>query len=220
LPRTTTPSRKPLGAVVVPNPLAELRRLLSRATSAFLVVSPTAVTAPDYPARGYAGQSGRLDVVARAAIAASMEEGYLFLGLLLGPPRPPVTLALTSDCVTPTLSERGVMEVFRRLLSGRDLGSCRALELGLEDLLSASKAEGIPVVYLHEEGVDASKAPEAFAGRKLYIAGSHIDIPEELESKIRLQASYVVSVSPKPLLVSHVILYVVEARRNCRGFQG
>ncbi|MEB2835770.1 MAG: hypothetical protein GSR80_001299 [Desulfurococcales archaeon] len=187
--------------------------ILEGATGVYVVVSPTARTAPDWPARGYAGPSGRLDVLARAALAAvEAEPGSVFAGVLLGPPRPPGILLVSRACIAGAASERGVMEVFRRLLSGKRIGGCEALWEPPERLFHELGRRGYRVYILEEGGVDVSRVPGALEAGAAFVAGAHLDVPPEVLSAARRYSQARVSVGPRSLLVSHVIAFLGVAR--------
>jgi tRNA pseudouridine-54 N-methylase len=181
-------------------------------SSLYIVVSPTARTDASWPPRGYAGPSGRLDVVARAAAAAvSIERGAAVAGLLLGPPRPPLTLLVDSTCIG-GLGERGVMEVFRGLILGRRRGRCLALPWGPERLIHEALRAGYRLYLLEERGRDIASVPGALEGRAAYLAGAHLDPPPEVLAHARRAAAASVSLGPRSLLTSHVFAYIATLR--------
>jgi len=187
--------------------------LLATTPTVYVVVSPTARTSPDWPPRGYAGPSGRLDVIARAALAAAeAEPGSVVAGVLLGPPNPPVTLLVGSSCVGTGVGDRGVMEVFRRLMARGTMGDCIALRAGPDWLLHTLARLGYEIYILGEGGVDVSEVPGILEGRAAFIAGAHLDPPEWVLRLARRYARATVSVGPKSLLTSHVIAFLGLAR--------
>ena len=187
--------------------------LLGGATGVYVVVSPTARTAPDWPAKGYAGPSGRLDVLARAALAAvEVEPGSVFAGVLLGPPRPPRILLVTRACLAGAASERGVMEVFRRLLASRGVRGCGALGEPPERLFHELGRRGYRIYILEEGGADVSGVPGALEAGAAFVAGAHLDVPPEVLSAASRYSQARVSVGPRSLLVSHVIAFLGAVR--------
>ena len=177
---------------------------------AFLVISATARTAPDYPDRGYAGPSGRLDVIARSLLASTLVRNTLFTALLLGPPDPPVTLLAHSNTCR-LYSERMVMVEIKRAF--RNKSSCIQLfREGPEALVYKLAKTGAEIVILKEEGRDISKLREALHGKKAYVLGAHVDIPPDVERLISKYARYEVSIGPRSVYTSHAILYVLWAR--------
>ncbi len=189
--------------------------LLERASSVYIVVSPTAVTEPSFPARGYAGASGRLDVVARAMAAPlHAEPEAVSVGVLLGPPRPPVAIAGTSACLGGR--ERSAVHAIRLALSGRPPSGCWASGEGLEYVLHRASRHGFRVVVLKEDGVDVASAPWALKGRRAYVAGAHVDMPPEQERIVLRYSRGTVSLGPVSLLTSHALAYIAWSRRLLR----
>jgi len=188
--------------------------LLAEATTVYIVVSPTARTSPDWPPRGYAGPSGRLDVIARTVLAAlEAEPGSAVTGILLGPPNPPVTVVIGAPCIEQSRGERGVMEVLRRILNWGVLGKCAALRAGPEWLLHTLKRLGYRIYVLEERGLDIARIPRALEGKTAFIAGAHVDPPEWVLRIARRYAEASVSVGPRSLLTSHVVAFLGLARR-------
>jgi tRNA (pseudouridine54-N1)-methyltransferase len=197
--------------------LEELERLraaqevLGNADTIYIVISPTARTKGDFPSRGYAGHSGRLDVVARAAASALyFDEKTAFVAVLLGPPEPPKTLVITRRCLSASeLGERTIMNLFRRLLKRGSHRGCLALDLGISEVLYIISKLEFETIYLHEGGDDVEEVIDVvIRGRKAFVLGSHVDIPKDYEIIVRKYAMRTVSVGPKSLLTSHVILYL------------
>ncbi len=195
-----------------------LKAALESSVSAFLVVSATARTSPEgIPLRGYAGPSGRLDVVARA-FEAVVERDSLALALLLGPPNPPLLVAASWECRAGLGGERGFVRAFAEAFRGR---GCLQLYPGvsLRDLLSMASRR-MRVVLLSEGGVDVGsrEALEALCSRALFILGSHVDMPQAEEEVARSYADAVVSVGPLSYHTEHVIAFIETLRMSgaCR----
>jgi tRNA (pseudouridine54-N1)-methyltransferase len=188
--------------------------LLAGATAVYIVVSPTARTSPDWPSRGYAGPSGRLDVIARTVLAAlEAEPGSVVAGVLLGPPNPPITMIIGAPCIEGDPGERGVMEVFRRLLKRGAVDECTALRAGPEWLLHAVKRLGYSIYILEEGGLDIAEVPWALEERAAFLAGAHLDPPGWVLGIARRYARASISVGPRSLLTSHVVALLGLARR-------
>ena len=196
-----------------------LDSFLGGASSAYVIVSATAATEPSFPPRGYAGPSGRLDVVARAMVAPlHAEPSAVALGVLLGPPRPPVTVAGTRGCLGGR--ERSAMHAIRRALAGEPPSGCWAGRVGVDYVMHKLAKNGFRIVLLKEDGEDLAGLWEALHGRRAYVAGSHVDIPEDQERLIMRYAEFKVSLGPVSLLTSHALAYVAWARvvaEACRG---
>ena len=194
---------------------------LEDASALYIVVSPTARTSPDWPARGYAGPSGRLDVVARALAAAlTAEPTAAAAGVLLGPPRPPVTVIVDSTCVEPGSWEREVMNLIRGLLLGRPRGRCEAIREGLEWLLLRARRLGFRVYLLSEGGRDLACLPGVTRGRAAFVAGAHLDLPRGELAVAKRYSAAEVSVGPKSLLTSQVFAFLGLARRLEGSLEG
>jgi len=178
---------------------------------AFLVVSATARTTPDYPIRGYAGPSGRLDVIARSILASMTCRETLFIALLLGPPNPPKTLIYHSDKCTFKSERMVMMEIKRAYLSK---SKCLEVEeWGIDEIVYNLVKSGFEIVMLREDGVDVSRARRALIGRKVYVLGSHVDVPSDIERGVSRYVEYRVSIGPRSVYTSHAILYILWARR-------
>lgn len=191
--------------------LEDIQSFIEKASSAYVIISPTAVTSSNFPRKGYAGPSGRLDVVARAMTAPfHFERDALAVGILLGPPRPPITVMGYKDCLG--LSERSAIEAIRRALLGRPPQGCIALATGHDFILHVLAKSGFTIIYLSEKGDDISGRPEAINCRCAYFAGSHVDVPPHTELDILRVTREIVSVGPKSLLTSHVFAFVAWLR--------
>jgi tRNA pseudouridine-54 N-methylase len=189
-----------------------LRDELRASNPLFIVVSATARTSPDIPLRGYAGPSGRLDVVARA-FEAIAEEGGLGVGVLLGPPSPPVTVTAGKRCIEEVGGERGFVRAYREALLGGATCLRAYRGVGLRDVLSiASRSH--TVIILSEEGLDVGDpgALEAVRGRAAFVLGSHVDMPPEEERVASAYARLRVSVGPLSYHTEHVIAFIEAVR--------
>lgn len=200
--------------------MVSLREALRSSTAVFLIVSPTGRTSPDnIPPRGYAGPSGRLDVVARA-FEAVVEDGALAAAVLLGPPEPPITVIADTGCRARLRGERGFIEGYLRAL--RSESSCPRVfrGVGLRDVLSlASRTHRI--VYLREGGVDVmeGRVLEAICSKALFVLGSHIDIPPGEESVVRSYTDLEISLGPISYHTEHAIAFIEALRLSstCPG---
>ncbi len=191
--------------------LEDIQDFIEKAPSAYVIISPTATTSPNFPHKGYAGPSGRLDVVARAMTAPlHFERDALAIGILLGPPRPPIIVMGYKDCLG--LGERAAIEAIRRALRGRPPQGCIALAAGHDFILHVLVKSGFTIVYLNEKGDDISARPGAINCRCAYFAGAHVDVPPQIESDILRVARETVSVGPMSLLTSHVFAFVAWLR--------
>ncbi len=178
----------------------------------YLMISPTARTSPDFPLRGYAGPSGRLDVIARSIttlLSLPKFEDELFLSVLLGPPKPPKALFVTRSCVSGRPSEKSLMEIFRKLLLVNEYKGCLALSLSPEEVITIIKRNEFKLIYLYEKGEDISDNLNLITDKKVaFITGSHVDLPEDLNRFLKKVKAKEISLGPKSLLLSHALFYV------------
>lgn len=157
---------------------------------------------------------GRLDVVARAVIAAfSMRQGLrrdtLFYAALEGASKPIVLELRGWEMLPrPILSETEVGAILRSLMQGREVPGARMYEacfrevvVSLVSLLGASS-----VFYLHEQGVDISsvmlKEPVAF------ILGDHKGIEHATEQWLRSIGIRWISLGRIPYFTEHCVTFV------------
>ncbi len=184
---------------------------LRRAPSAYIVLSPTAATSPDFPLKGYAGPSGRLDVVARAMTAPlHFDREAVSIGILLGPPRPPLTIMGYRDCLGS--GERSAMTALRLALQGRPPKGCMAVKAGHDFILHVLAKSGFNIIYLSEKGEDLALKPDVVECRCAYFAGAHVDIPPNIESDILESAKAIISIGLRSLLTSHVFAFIAWLR--------
>jgi tRNA (pseudouridine54-N1)-methyltransferase len=194
----------------------DIDSLLKAFDSIYVIISPTAKTSPEFPLRGYAGPSGRLDVVARAVAALFSLlrfENDCVIPILLGPPNPPKTLVIRRNCINGIPSERAIMNLLRLLLLKGSYRECLALNYDVERVLFSIKKNKFKVIYLSENGDDLEDHLDMIISRKVaFILGSHIDIPQSLEKQITKVTDKIIRVERKSLLTSHVILFISYLR--------
>jgi len=162
----------------------------------------------EFPLRGYAGPSGRLDVAARTYMSI-LEDHFTLAALLLGPPGPPRMLLAPSRCRGVAVSsERGFMLHARLALKGegKPCFSAHDLSSGVEGVEAAAAAGRL--VYLREGGADVSEEAGALADAEVIAMGGHVDPPPEIDARLRAAAYRVVSVSPLSYHTDHVAAFV------------
>jgi len=172
----------------------------------YIIVSQTARTLPLWPPRGYAGPSGRLDVIARAFLA--VQEGSQALAILLGPPEPPKTLHY-DPARCKLRSERHAMQEIARALLGRH--TCLRPDPRSPEQILHDEAKKRGLILLHENG-DPDPPPPGSA----YLLGAHIDPPEDIMGRARRLSRATVRIGPYKYHTSHVIAYVEWSTRVCR----
>ncbi|MCX8195748.1 MAG: hypothetical protein N3F67_01495 [Acidilobaceae archaeon] len=178
-------------------------------SGAYVIVSPTGATKP-FALRGYAGSSGRLDVVARCIIASSIEPSAAVYALLLGPPNPPKLLVAPAGCCA-GLRELELMADMSRALKRGEGEWLHVRDQGLEELLGWLSRDH-EIVLLEERGKNALLYRELVLGRKAMFLGSHLDMPPEALSLVRRYAKASVSVGPRSLHADHVVAFLAWLR--------
>lgn len=174
-----------------------------------MIVSSTGVTRP-FSLKGYAGASGRLDVVARSILALSLEPSASLYALLLGPPSPPkVVVAPPSCCLG--LTEPDVMAEISRALKRGEGNRLAVREQGAEELFYQLSKQ-YELVLLEERGRNALRERELIAGEKAMVLGSHVDMPPDIAAIAKRYAVASVSVGPRSLHADHVIAFLAWLR--------
>ncbi|MEM1927614.1 MAG: hypothetical protein QXS85_02620 [Acidilobaceae archaeon] len=192
---------------------SSLKRL-DECNSIYCVVSPTATTSPFKP-RGYASSAGRIDIVARCMYVLSAFSGRVcFMGALLGPPSPP---KLVLDTKPRYSSEREAAVELSRALKRGGSGSILVLEESIEKVLLEAKRLGFALTLLREDGVSVLENLSLIEGRRLFLLGSQVDIPEHIESYAISLGASVVSVGPVSLHTEHVIAFIEWLRETSRA---
>ncbi|BAN90031.1 hypothetical protein [Aeropyrum camini] len=182
--------------------------------SLYVVISPTARADGIYPIRGYAGPSGRLDVVARAYLAV-LESNAVLAALLMSGALSPRLLIAPASCRDRVRSERSFMVEASRALRGRP--SCFIVEDGGVEALIFTLKKFKPRILLSERGRDVSlHLDEVCSSTPAFIAGSHVDPPRELLERLeRSLGGFIrVSVGPLSLHTDHVFLLLSALRAH------
>lgn len=152
----------------------------------FVIVSPTAITSPDFPPKGVAGSTGRLDVIARSILSAlklskDKRENIVLKALLLGPPNPPLLLEVYGRSVKENFTnELEVIEAIRKTMKGLELDGFHIRRIDFKKLLEEVIDEHERIYYLKENGKIFTRSIKP-AKTIAFILGSHVDIPLEYE---------------------------------------
>ena len=176
----------------------------------FLIVSPTAITSPNFPLKGIAGSTGRLDVIARAILVAKTlkTNAYIIVkALLLGPPKPPLLLEVHIPQVNRVYdNEVEVISDIRKAMMGERVNGFYIERISFKHVLSELVDVNKNVYYLHEKG-DSFKTirPSATIA---FILGSHVDIPAVYERIIDQYGIKRVSLGNVSYLTSQCIIIV------------
>ena len=179
--------------------------------SLFVVVSPTAATG-GFRLKGYAGSSGRLDVIARCIMVVQLYPSSGFLGVLLGPPSPPKVLFMKTWECPGFRSERHVMVEIARALARSSSGCIEVLDVDFERLVHVVSESGFRAVLLREDGVNAFRNPDLVGGRAAFYLGSQIDMPSWAEDVVRRYGAVTVSLGPLSVHSEHAIIAVLSLR--------
>jgi tRNA (pseudouridine54-N1)-methyltransferase len=186
----------------------------------FVVVGNLAVTSPDFSLNDIPGTSGRMDVLARCVTSAFLrshgirKDTVLYL-VLLGPPRPPVTLKFAgSHLKYLNPDERSTASLIRRALSLDASAEWRQSTPGiwvragsLEDLLQDLNG---PLVYLHEDGDDFTPVREA-----IHVLGDHMGLTEKQESLLDRLGAVRMSLGPLVYHTDHCITIIQNRLDVC-----
>lgn len=180
-------------------------------TRRFVVVGHEAITHGRFELNDLAGATGRLDVLLRCVNSAFMlshdvrRDTELYL-VLLGPPRPPVTLHLVgAELRHLNPDERSTAALLRKALrlpaAGRSSPGVHLRHGGLSDLLPAFREE---LIYLQEEGEDIRRVQ--LGPRPTFLLSDHRDLAPEEEDVVRSSDARRVRLGPLPLHADHAIV--------------
>lgn len=179
----------------------------------FVIVSPTAITSPNFPSRGIAGSTGRLDVIARSILSIlkfsiNKRRNMVLKALLLGPPNPPLLLEVYGGLVKEEYTnELEVVEAIRKTMRGLQLDGFYVRRVSFKKLLGEVIDEHERVYYLREDGEIFTSGIKP-AKTVAFILGSHVDIPREYEEIIDRMGIRRVSLGSISYLTSQCIVIV------------
>lgn len=190
-----------------------LAGLSQRTRRIFVVKASLAHTSPKINVSTLSSH-GRLDVVARATIAAlstrrGSRDDTLFYAVLEGLPNPPVTIELKGwELPKALVSEAEVGTIIRDLLRGTGVEGAAAYGLGFRELVSAICTElgRDSVFYMHERGVDVGSA--RVEERAAFILGDHLGVDAESERWLEEQGIAWLSLGPTPYFTEHCITFI------------
>ena len=177
----------------------------------YIIVSPTARTDTDYPLRGYAGPSGRIDEIARSMVSIARGKSLL-IAVLLGPPNPPVTIVYGYREGCMFSGEREAIQHIRKSMQGKS----RCIErhdIGVRDVVSIISRAGFETILLAEDGEDISELPRIKP--RAYLLGAQIDIPEHIINDIGNYIDAKASIGPLSYQSSQVIAYLEWEAEAC-----
>jgi tRNA pseudouridine-54 N-methylase len=163
------------------------------------------------PPKGYAGHTGRLDVIIRSLIASSTLSKSCFIGLLGGLDHSnPQYIYSRNTSLYRDASEKEIFQLIYRCFSNNSTCSKLDLEIGSIDLnylVYITEKKGFKTVYLAEDGRDYCDSLELLSREKnLFLMGGHRDIPREVLKNWNIINK--ISIDSLPLHTSHVIYFL------------
>ncbi|MEB3755695.1 MAG: hypothetical protein GSR79_02360 [Desulfurococcales archaeon] len=173
--------------------------------------SPTAHIREGLPINGYAGHSGRFDVIVRSILASAINEKSCFTGFLGGNTKRngTKTLMIFDTLRLRSLSEKSLFIMLYRCF--RNKHKCENIiieEIDYSFLINKLRKTGYSLFLLDEKGDDYCRhLREIITGKNAFIMGAHEDIPIETLSFFE-KYSAKISIGPKSLHTSHVITYL------------
>lgn len=181
----------------------------------FLVVSRTGRTSLDFPPKGYAGHSGRLDIVARSMAAAFSSEEFLerteFTAVLLGPPSPPLVITVRGRLLRGpmTLESHGQKVLFDALRGAADSYVDVIRQDPLEYARHLLSERRYAPVILSETGVPARPFFEALrdGARLAFLLGTREDPPEEFVELFKRMGAVALSYPGGRYFASQCVFY-------------
>ncbi len=193
---------------------------------AFVIVGTSARTSGDFELKGFAGASGRMDVIAVSMIGAlsypKPRSDVVFIAVLEGPPSPPVTIIVKGwEVRRVPESEVEVGRYIRDALRGEfhEEFPIHVEKMSFEAVISKLRRDGFDVYYLHEKGEDIwnIKLPENIA----LVLGDHIGLPPEHEKVLDRQGVKRLRLGPRVYLSWYctVIANEVLDRVSTTGFE-
>ncbi|MEB3758551.1 MAG: hypothetical protein GSR87_01630 [Desulfurococcales archaeon] len=172
--------------------------------------------------KGYAGHTGRLDVIIRSLIASSTLDEACFIGLLGGLDRfDPQYIYSGDPSLYRNASERELFQlVYRCFLRKSACGNLEIGSISIEYLANIVRKKGFNTIYLTEDGVDYCESLGLLeGGGNLFLLGGHRDIPLEV-LEIWGSDTHKMSIGPIPLHTSHVIYFISTImNRLKKGFK-
>ncbi len=180
----------------------------------FLLVAHTARTDSDFRLDDLPGSGGRMDLVARCAIASllvshGVRRDAEFLAVLLGPPKPPRFVRIVGAEVRGlNPDERSTGALLRKALAQEGLAE-RSTHSGVyaaREALDDVLASLMSIVLLDEHGEDIRNVP--LDRDATFVLSDHLDFTEAERAAIRTRATRSVSVGSLPLQADQVITLV------------
>ena len=182
----------------------------------YIIVSTKGHTLPDFPLRGYASHSGRLDIIARSIVALfnKPKTNRKLTFILLGPPGLPLIATINGARLGKVIrSEDDALAILLQALRDQPTEyleitrTTRPLSWLREFLEKRSECTRI---YLSERGVNIHEKIPVLLDSKclLVMLGAREDPPQEYVSTFLEKNGYVISIGPRSYLTSHCIVYL------------
>jgi len=182
----------------------------------YIIVSTKGHTLPDFPLKGYASHSGRLDIIARSIVALfnKPRANRKLTLILLGPPSLPLIATIDGASLRNSLwSENDGLNILLKALRGE---SAEYLEIvrsanpisWLTDFLK--KRHNCVKVYLSEKGDDIHQKISVLRNSRciLVLLGAKEDPPSEYARVFLEENGYMLKLGPRSYLTSHCIVYL------------
>ncbi|MCE4617547.1 MAG: hypothetical protein F7C32_03070 [Desulfurococcales archaeon] len=195
--------------------------------SVFLVASPTAYIPTRFHLRGYAGHTGRMDVLIRSIISCA-GGSYSYYGLLCGKEKGTglCPAIIVEDCSrVPVKVEEH--DIVKGILDG-SLAWARLETIDVEHLVWRLSKEKFSFIMLDEHGTRiCDKHPGNPLVKKqglVFFLGGHTGFPESLHRVISRYKPSKISVGPISLHTSNVVIVVryifeIGLRGFCEDFE-
>ncbi|MCE4606681.1 MAG: hypothetical protein F7B59_05020 [Desulfurococcales archaeon] len=173
--------------------------------------SPTAHLKESLPIKGYAGHSGRFDVIVRSILASAVNEKECFIGFLGGHvERSNIKTLIVPDTFRlRSLSEKSVfLLIYRCFINNHTCENILISEIEPAFLINKLRKDSYNLFLLDENGDDYCKhLGKMVPGKSVFIMGAHEDIPVETLNFFE-KYSAKISIGPIPLHTSQVITYL------------
>ncbi len=185
----------------------ELDWILDKCSNLFAVQSRTARIDGRIPVRGYAGHTGRLDVVVRSMLASLLRRGNCFIGIIGDEPKEKVFIA--TGLPPRVSSERDLFLYLMKCREKKECSSIHWVDLGSQYVFNKVFKRGFTFYYLSEEGEDyCSYEKNLKPHGNVFILGSHVDVSPRFAGIIRGYSPRSISIGPVSMHTSHVIVYI------------
>jgi tRNA (pseudouridine54-N1)-methyltransferase len=183
-----------------------------RMVRAFILKASEGRTAPDFSLKSLAGSPGRMDLVARCAIASlktpvGLRMDTTFAVVLEGPPDPPVTLTFDGSLMNDfPSSEVNMGQMMYKVLSGGDAPGLVRERKDFRGTVMDYLGKGFSLFYLHEQGEDSRHI--RFPEKSTFILGDQKGLDPASERLMDDLGAKRVSLGPHSYLASHCITLV------------